>query len=207
MIVASIFAPRLKEDRWGCDYDRLLMLLESSCRKFGLRHVVISDSPRPQPLVTKEYELPEKLMQLLLDGQRQLLAESDEEVLLVGADCLVGQDPRNLFLSDITITVDASFSDCYMNTGAIWCRNGKQCAPVWEAALAKKPVQWGQDQVALYTAILESDLEVVEISCNEHNRAPDYRLDPRISTVVHFRGRRKSFMEEWAKNYLGVEAV
>lgn len=204
MIVASIFAPREGENRWNCDYDDLLMLLDESCDRFSLKHVVISDCVRPEPLETRIYDLPQNLMQVLLDGQRQLLEDSDEAVLLVGADCLIGYDPRQFFLQDLTITVDDSFSDCRMNTGAIFCSNGKKCAPIWAEALKANPREWGEDQVALYNAVCASGLGVREIQCERHNRAPENKDDGRLSTVVHFRGRRKEYMRAWAKRFMDI---
>ncbi len=208
MIVASIFAPR--EDRFGCDYDALLRLLDASCRRLGLRHVVISDAPRPG-LETARFDLPANLMQLLLDGQRQFLASLPplEPVLFVGADCLVTSRTATRFpsglLADIAITTSPTFSDCEMNTGAIWCADGPTCAPVWQAALARNPVEWGDDQRALYAAIQESGLKVERLRCEDHNWAPDDAADPAgMPTVVHFRGRRKRFMADWAARHLGV---
>lgn len=202
MIVASFFAPRY--EKWpGCDYDALLHLLDESCRRFGLRHVVISDAERPG-LDTAIYDLPANLMQALLDGQRQFLAATTGPVLLVGADCLVAADPRPILAGDLTITV-GPFADCEMNTGAIWCADGPTCAPIWAAAVATRPVEWGDDQTALYSAVQSSGLDVRRVRCEAHNWAPDDERDPAgPPTVVHFRGVRKRFMSAWALRHLGI---
>lgn len=202
MIVASIFAPRY--EKWpGCDYDQLLLLLDASCRRLGLRHVVISDAQRPG-LETAIYDLPRELMPLLLDGQRQFLADTPGPVLLVGADCLVTRDPRPVLAGDITITL-GPFSDCVMNTGAIWCADGPTCAPVWQAALDRNPIEWGEDQTSLYAAVQASGLDVRAVTCEQHNWAPGEPGDPAgMPTVVHFRGRRKAWMAEWARRHLGA---
>lgn len=203
MIVASIFAPR--EEKWDADYDRLLRLLDLSCYRLGLRHIVISDAERPG-LETACYDLPDNLMCALLDGQRQFLAATPGPVLLVGADCLLTRDPRPFLTGDLVITL-GPFSDCVMNTGAIWCADGPTCAPVWADALARNPTAWGDDQTKLYAAIQASGLSVASVRCEDHNWAPGNAEDPAgMPTVAHFRGRRKHFMAEWAKQHLGLEA-
>ena len=204
MIVASFFAPR--EDRWGCDYDRLLMLLDASCKRFGLQHVVISDEPRPAPLETAQFALPANLMQALLFGQFLFLNSTPGPVLFVGADCLIVKDPRPVLAGDLTVTI-GPFSDCEMNTGAIWCADGPTCAPIWKAALESKPEKWGQDQTSLYAAVQACELGVGRVRCEDHNWAPDSAGDDAgLPTVAHFRGRRKAFMEDWAKRHLGIGA-
>lgn len=207
MIVASIFAPRYV--KWaGCDYDALLRLLDASCRRLGLRHVVISDAQRPG-LDTAIFDLPQELMPMLLDGQRQFLAATPGPVLLVGADCLVTRDPRPYLAGDMTVTI-GPFSDCPMNTGAIWCADGPTCAPVWRVALDLAPVEWGDDQRALYAAVKDArgaGLIAREVRCEEHNWAPDHVGQPCAATVVHFRGQRKAWMVEWARVHMGLVAA
>src|SRR5690349_17128798 len=132
MIVASFYAPRF--EKWkGCDYDELLLLVDKSCRKFGLNHIVISDATRPN-LETFICDLPENLMQAILCGQMRILEKAKESVLLIGADCVLTRFVSD-FDSDIAITL-GPFSDCEMNTGMIWCGNTKFCAEVWKIALS-----------------------------------------------------------------------
>lgn len=202
MIIASFFTPR--EDRWNCDYDALLRLLDASCARLGLMHVVISDEHRPG-LQTFECGLPDNLMAALLDGQRQFLEWATEPVLFVGADCLIVKDPRPILNGDMTITI-GPFSDCEMNTGAIWCRDGQRCAPIWRAALGRRPEHWGEDQTSLYHAIQNSpDVNVVRVRCEDHNWAPESITDDAgMPTVAHFRGRRKAFMPAWAARHLDL---
>ncbi|MGE0715646.1 MAG: hypothetical protein AB7P02_09395 [Alphaproteobacteria bacterium] len=202
-VVASFFAPRY--ERWpGCDYDRLLLLLDASCRRLGLRHVVISDERRPAPLETARFNLPENLMRACLDGQRQFLAATSGPVLLVGADCLLTADPTPFMNGDVTITI-GPFADCEMNTWMVWCADGPRCAPVWQRALDLRPQEWGDDQTCLYAAIQSSDLAVWRVACQAHNWAPEGPLDRAgWPTVVHFRGMRKPWMAGWAKAHLGI---
>lgn len=203
MIVASFFAPR--EDKWGADYMALLALLDASCRRLGLRHVCISDRPLGA-VDALQCRLPDNLMLALLDGQRQCLEWVQGPVLFVGADCLVTRDPREVGGGDLTITTSAAFSDCAMNSGAIWCRRPAACAPVWRAAVDAGPVEWGQDQTALYAAIQASGVAWDEVPAETHNWAPSGPSDDAgMPVVAHFRGRRKAFMPEWAARHLGVQ--
>lgn len=207
MIVASFFAPRL--DKWGVDYDALLLLLDASCRRLGLRHVVISDEARPAPLETARFDLPDNLMQAILDGQRQLLEATPGAVLLVGADCLLTRDPRPVLgeCVDMVVTI-GPFSDCPMNTGAIWCADGPTCAPVWRAAADRGPRDWGEDQIALYASVRDSGLRVREVNAESHNWAPTSPDDGAgMPVVAHFRGHRKTFMAAWAERHLGISAA
>ena len=205
MIVASFFAPRYEKYE-GVDYDELLFLLDKSCKKLDFKHIVISDEPRPKPLYTYLTYLPQNLMQAIVYGQMKLLSEAREPVLLLGADCLLTRDPRPYFLGDLTITLSDTFSDCKMNTGAVFVKEPKLCSEIWADAYCLKPKEWGEDQIFLYKAIRESsDVDIQELRCEDHNWAPR-NLDDNANfpTVVHFRGKRKEFMKDWANKYLNI---
>lgn len=202
MIVASFFAPR--EDRWGVDYLPLLRLLDASCRRFGLDHVCISDRDL-KAVDTLVCKLPDNLMLALLDGQRQCLEWAQEPILFVGADCLIAKDPRTVNGGDLTITI-GPFADCEMNTGAIWCHNPARCVPIWRAAVDSKPMEWGEDQTALYEAVKASGASVNRVRAEDTNWAPDNENDQAgMPTVVHFRGNRKRFMAQWARRWMDLK--
>lgn len=201
VIVASFYAPR--EEKWGADYIGLLRLLDASCVRLGIDHMCISDRELPG-VSTLVCDLPDNLMQALLDGQRQCLEWTTEPVLFVGADCLLVHDPRVVMGGDMAITV-GPFADCEMNTGAIWCHNPQACVAVWQAALDIGPTEWGEDQVALYEAVKASGLDVRRLACEQYNWAPDSaRDDAGMPMVAHFRGNRKRFMAAWAAQHLGI---
>ncbi len=124
----------------------------------------------------------------------------------IGADCLLTRDPRPYFLNDLTITTSDDFSDCKMNTGAIFVKDTYSCGEIWERVYQSAPKEWGEDQIYLYKEIKNSKISFTEIPCEEHNWAPiNLRDDANMATVVHFRGkRRKLFMKEWAEKYLGI---
>lgn len=200
MIVASFYAPR--EDRYpGVDYDTLLPLLDASCRRVGVEHWVISDQKRPG-LKTFQCKLPENLMLATLDGQRQFLECAHEPVMFTGADCILTRDPRRILAGDMTVTL-GPFSDCEMNTGAVWVDDGQKCAAIWADAIARGPSAWGDDQTMLYAAIQASGIDWRAVRCEDHNWAPDHADDDAgMPTVVHFRGKRKTFMAAWAARFI-----
>jgi len=201
MKVASFYAPRF--DQWHCDYADLLLSVQASCDALGLEHVVISDRQIGR-FDCAIFDLSPNLMHALLDGQRQYLETQDGPVLLIGADCLVCRDPRGECPADMAITI-GPFSDCEMNTGAIWCASGRRAAPVWTEALKAMPSEWGQDQTALYAAVNASSLSITRHACETHNWAPEHvqdRCGPPV--VAHFRGPRKGFMHAWAFHHLGL---
>lgn len=203
MIVASFYAPRF--EKWkDCDYDELLILVDKSCKKVGLNHIVISDSPRPN-LETFITDLPANLMQAILYGQMKILEKAKESVLLIGADCVLTRYISN-FDSDIAITL-GPFSDCEMNTGMIWCGNTKLCAKVWKSALDLNPSEWGEDQTCLYESVLdfEPSLKITRLKCEEYNWAPNHVNDNAgMPAVVHFRGNRKRYMKQWCEQFPGI---
>lgn len=209
MIVASLYSPRI--EKWaGVDYDALLPLVAASCHRLGLRHVCVSDEPRPgvETVIVPLRQDPDELMTMLLEGKQRFLEITPGPALLIGADCLVTRDIRPHEGFDIAITIGEHFSDCEMNTGAIWVADGKTCAPIWARAVARHPVAWGADQVTLYEEIKASGLRINRIPATEHNDAPRSPSDPAgMPTVVHFRGRRKLWMHEWARRHLGLAAA
>jgi hypothetical protein len=146
-------------------------------------------------------------MQAILYGQMKVLSEAKEPVLFTGADCLLTHDPRSIFEDDfdLGITTSDTFLDCKMNTGAIFVKHPRLCFDTWAKAYLMMPKEWGEDQVYLYKSIRESNLKIKEFSCEDHNWAPkSLDDDANLSTIVHFRGKRKSFMKSWANKYLGI---
>lgn len=204
MLIASFYTPR--EARWGLDivgYHRCLRVLDDSCKRLGLRHVVLSDSERTG-FETALYPLPENLMQAFLSAQMQLLETATEPVLLTGADCILTADPRPLLEEDFDVAITVGpFRDCRMNSGMIIVRDGPKAAKIWRAALESNPTQWGDDQTSLYRAILASDLKVKELPCQRYNWAPESPDDPAgMPMIAHFRGNRKGWMRMWYERFV-----
>ncbi len=202
-VVASFFAPRY--DKWGCDYDKLLHLLDASCRRLALRHMVISDKPRPG-LETALFDLPDNLMMALLDGQRQFLECVEGPVLFVGADSLITRDPFAIAPDCQLALTFGPFTDCPMNNGFMLCRDIAACAVAWADAIALGPKNWGDDQRCQLAAFEASGLRIARLRCEDQNWAPENVTDACKPTVVHFRGHRKDWMPQWAQRHMGIAA-
>jgi hypothetical protein len=211
--VASFFAPR-PEHPFYQDYTPYLNLLRESCVRYGARHVVLTDDPSvgDDAYVT---ELPRSLMKAVLAAQFAYLADPANAftpTLLVGADCVLANDPE-VFLkqdADLVITV-GDFADCRMNTGAIFVPKPCQVAEIWAEALAHVGDDWGDDQTSLLRAIEQRpthglwSAKVVELPVDPYNLAPEYPGDDcKRGVVLHFRGNRKRWMADYCREWLGI---
>jgi len=215
--VASFYAPRPRHPKHVYDYLDCLAVQRASCERFGCRQLVITDAPALRDLPTFHAELPEGLMPAILAAQLALLESGiDDDLVLIGADGLLGRDPAELFTGDFDLAVTTHpFADCILNTGLIAVPRGKAtlAAPIWRSALARCGDGWGDDQRALAGVLrptLEHGLEerdgikVRFLPVPRFNDAPHHvghRID---SLIVHFRGSRKVWMREWARRHLGL---
>ncbi len=199
-VVASFYAYRY--DKWGIDYTDCLRVLQESCDALGLKHVVIGDKQLPG-FDCALYDLPDNLMLALLEGQRRFLCDAGERVLLVGADSVITRNPFRISDAMLAVTL-GPFKDCPMNSGFLLCNEPRPCADIWQAALDRKPLEWGDDQRALWAAMQDAIAEgkdIETLKCTEHNWAPSSASDQIDSTVVHFRGPRKKFMRDWWRQH------
>src|SRR6185312_9294879 len=102
----------------------------------------------------------------------------------VGADCVLANDPAPLFEQEFDVAfTTADFSDCILNTGAIFVRGGVDAARFWRGALTRMTRwQWGDDQLALAASVgptlehglyTRSGLKVRFLPVDPYNLAPD----------------------------------
>lgn len=220
MIVASFFAPRPEHPRWR-DYLPSLWLLQASCDRAGLRHVILGDAPVDGFEVLQVPGLPRDLMGACLAAQRHGIGALDDDLLLVGADCVVVQDAEKPIAAgaDLTVTL-GDFWDCRMNTGTIWIRRGAReaVAALWARAIDGMGTAWGDDQLALAAQVAplpmtvptiaeRSGLTIQYLDVDPWNLAPD-RPDHDCShaKVLHFRGNRKLWAATWCQRFLGWSA-
>lgn len=218
--VASFYAPRFDHPKHVYDYLECLAVQRTSCERFACRHRVITDRATEHVLERRRAEvfgvhLPDDLMPAILVGQLRLLESApDDDLLLIGADGLLGRDPAALFAVrdfDLAVTTHP-FADCILNTGLIAVPRGAavKVAPIWRRALARCGSRWGDDQLALAAEIRptlthgieERDgLRVRFLPVPGFNDAPD-NIDHAIdSLIVHFRGPRKRWMKAWAARH------
>jgi hypothetical protein len=221
MNVVSFYAPRPDHPKFQ-DYQPHLAVLEASCRRFGHEHIVLTDDASLSPAFLKFYTiLPENLMRACLAAQlaylRSPLAGTD--TVLLGADCVVAGNVSAAFDGTFDLGVTTyPFSDCWLNTGAIFVPGGSNVTHIWEAALARCRGAWGDDQLALASALdpVSLDHSVQEragvrvrfMPVDPWNLAPkNMGHDCRHATVLHFRGPRKKWMAEYCRRWLALEPV
>jgi hypothetical protein len=219
MIVASFYAPRPAHPRHVYDFLACLRIQRASCARFGCRQLVITDAGTLDDLPIFRTPLPHDLMPAILAGQLALLESNPtDDLLLIGADGLLGRDPRPLFDGSFDLAVTTHpFADCILNTGLIAVPAGLaiKVASIWRRALARCGVLWGDDQLALssvlrptlhHGVLLRGDLHVRFLPVPGFNDAPDHEQDRIDALVVHFRGPRKAWMAAWAERHLGLHA-
>lgn len=210
MLVASFYAPRLPTPT---NYLECLSVLQASCDRLGLRHVVISDRKLPG-FDCAMYDLADNLMMACIQGQRWFLEDTPGPVLLTGADCIITRDPRPVLDGcDVAVTVHP-FSDCCLNTGLVAVADSKRAAKLWRKAETSNPVEWGDDQHALKRALdpvtphpgegMRHGLRVKFLPCTQYNWSPEAADDDAgMPLIAHFRGeRRKGWMRPWYKRFL-----
>ena len=219
MHVVSFWAPR-PEHPFYQDYTPYLDILRASCEKFGHRHIVITDDETiPDAFVA---EMPENLMKAIIQGQLAYLKSglADEDTVFVGADCVLANDPAEVFKEEFDVAFTTGrFADCIINTGAIYIRSGADAVPIWAQALATMGEEWGDDQKALAAVVdpievsgvnvkayqVVGGLSVLFLPVDPYNLAPDYPDDDCTRGVVlHFRGVRKLWMQDYCAKWLGI---
>jgi hypothetical protein len=198
MLVGSFYARRYDN---GFDYIDCLRMLDESCKRLGLRHVVITDHDLPSDLDALHTALPDNLMQAMLTGYARLREWAVGRVFLTGADCILTRNPFDYGDCCDAAYTFGPYKDCVLNTGAQWL-NSLRSSELYRQALESRPGEWGEDQKALWQAVQNTDLHIRPLDAFDHNRPPisaDDTIAP--ATVVHFRGERKSWMRPWWAKY------
>jgi hypothetical protein len=220
MIVASFYCPRGGPGDTG--FEAMLELLDASCRRFDIQHFCITDRSWLEARGVQTYvpaATPRNLMHAILYGQAEFMrwaSEKGEDVILVGADCLIMRDPREVFAAErfhLGLTTRPDTGNSSINTGAIYVRRHhlRLVATLWDEALSRCGEVWGDDQHSLerifrpltteYGLHLRRGLAVRFFDMKRYNFSPndlDHRAD---AYVVHFKGRRKKFMRGYWERY------
>jgi len=213
--IVSFLAPR-PDHPFFQDYTPFLDILRASCERFGYRHIVITDDAS----ITDGFllTLPHNLMKATIQGQlvylnSQYLAK--EDTVFVGADCVLARDPAEVFKHEFDIAFTTGpFSDCILNTGAIYIRGGADVRHIWARALAGMGEEWGDDQKAI-AAVVHPTIEPCIVAgdgvtirflpVDPYNLAPEYPDDDCTRGVIlHFRGPRKAWMKDYCAKWLGI---
>lgn len=228
--IASFWVHRPDEHPNAFDYPKLLRILEWSCRKFGMRHVVLTDhatlaSERwPAGIEGWASDLPSPLMQAATEAQaRYLEAGPASDTLFVGADCIFVGDPVKKFppLPSLCVTYRKPTSNYPINTGAQLIRKHSlgKVAALYRRIADRTGTKWCDDQRAIIAELSpmppvcgvwkRADMDVAFLPMRVFNHLPRDENDPCVGAVMlHFRGKqhatgqhRKDLMVAWAAKH------
>lgn len=223
MNIVSFFAPRFAADHQGVveDYLAMLAILEESCARLGLRHIVITDGTIDLDHAVFRPPLPDNLMQATLAGQLAYLKDAlfDRDTAFVDADCLVARNPGSLFVDRFDMALTGRYwgkgpALAPINNGAMYVRRASRdrCVTFFERAAAVCGPEWGADQWAIAetcepmpdapTTKERSGALIRFLKLYPWNYPPRTIDDAGAldAVVLHFKGARKSFMEAmWRK--------
>jgi hypothetical protein len=208
------------------NYPEMLRILDRSCRRFGMRHVVLTDlgtyrSPLwPQGLKAFISDLPRPLMQAFTSAQAnwlELERERDEDTLLVGADCIFVGDPLRFYpeAPGLCVTYRNPLARYPINTGAQLVRRHSidRVAPLYRRVADRCGTKWCDDQRALRAELEPMPLahgtyerhgiSVAFLPMARFNDLPRSVEDPKAGAcMLHFRGKgRKGFLFDWAARH------
>lgn len=223
MIVVSLWVHRPDEFPKAADYPAMLKILQRSCDRIGLDHIVLTDrKTRHGPLwpegvaAWEGLDVPEPLMQACTYLQAAWLQAHHAEIhdtLFVGADCIMRKEPVYPDAVDIAVTYRRWDVKYPINTGAVFVRaraRAGAAALFRRVALRCGPV-WCDDQRALRAELepmprmhglhVRAGLRVGFMRMSPYNVLPKNENDPAIGAyMVHFRGsKRKPLLFAWAQ--------
>ena len=231
MIVASFWVHRPEEFPNAADYPAMLRILQRSCGRLGLRHIVLTDQATRllpswpcgddgQSIEARIFDLPSPLMKAVTLAQAHWLWRFEPEIednrtFFVGADCILLKKPKAKSGAHVTVTYRHAGANYPINTGAILINKpGKAVRALFDGIADRCGERWGDDQRAIRDA-----LRPLPDGYGIHHRAgglaidfspmwplnycPRDEADPADGAVmVHFRGqRRKDLLFEWAKRH------
>lgn len=228
--VCSFWVHRPLEHPNAFDYTVLLRILQESCDRLGIRHVVLTDHATqaldrwPHGIEGWASDLPQPLMQATTRAQSNYLASGpDGDVLFVGADCILLANPLKALPAEpaLCLTYRHPSANYPINNGFMLVRRHSlpQVAALYQRIADRTGAKWCDDQRSI-----RAELEPMPATCGIHERAgmsiafvPMKRFnhlpkdvdDPaRGRTMLHFRGKqhatgqhRKDFMVSWAQRH------
>jgi hypothetical protein len=228
--VCSFWVYRPIEHPNAFDYPVLLRILQASCDRLGIRHLVLTDhatlaSERwPRGIEGWASDLPQPLMQATTAAHANYLETMPQtDVLFVGADCVLLRNPSKHYPKDVALSLT------YRNPHARYAINNgfmvvarhsvEKVAALYRRVADRCGTTWCDDQRALI-----AELSPMPSACGIHERAgmrvcflpmgpfnslPRTPDDPaRGAVALHFRGKqhatgqhRKDLMVDWARRH------
>lgn len=229
LAVCSFWVHRPFDYPDAVDYVPLLRILERSCRRIGVDHLVLTDfatAPRVRAagMTPLPMDLPNNLTQASTEAQAQWLEQDGDgpmDTLFVGADCIIRKDPRGQIpAGDLTIAFRPDSKRHRLQNGFMFvpAASRAKVAPLFRSIADSCGEAMCDDLVALeralapmpetYGAQERAGLTVNFVPMMPWQGAPDAAEDPiEDAFVLHFRGRRrKALMLEWAVRHMSEAA-
>lgn len=226
--VCSFWVHRPIEHPNAFDYPILLRILQKSCDRLDIRHIVLTD---PATLASERWpagiegwasDLPQPLMQATTAAQANYLESGpQDDVLFCGADCIMLGVPSLPREPALCLSYRHPTANYPINNGFQLIRRHSldKVAALYRRIADRTGAKWCDDQRAI-----RAELEPMPPVCGVYERAgilidfvPMRRFnhlprdidDPATgSAMLHFRGKqhatgqhRKDFMVSWAERH------
>lgn len=206
------------------NYPGMLRILQGSCDRLGLKHVVLTDHATmadarwPQGIEGWAIELPQPLMRACTEIQaRYLESGPDHDVLFCGADCIFLGDPLKFYPREpgLCVTYRDPRSRFPINTGAQMVRRHSldAVAGIFRRVADRCGTVWCDDQRAIVAELTpmppvvgiykRAGVSVAFLPMARFNVVPQSVDDAcKGACMLHFRGkRRKGFFFDWATRH------
>ncbi len=206
------------------NYPGMLRILDRSCARLGLRHLVLTDQETaashlwPAGVDRWVTSLPKPLMQAATEAQASWLENNQEDdTLFVGADCIILADPARFYKPrpGLSVTYRDRKSRYPINTGAQFIRKHSvsKVAALYRRVADRCGTKWCDDQRALIEELepmplfhglyTRQGVEVAFLPMKRFNDLPRSIDDRRSGAMLlHFRGKgRKQFFFDWAERH------
>lgn len=203
------------------NYPGMLEVLQRSCDRLGLRHLVLTDpetansSLWPVTVMPWSIDLPKPLMQACTEALARYLESGPEgDTLFCGADCIFLADPIRFYPRGpgLCVTYRDPKSRYPINTGAQMVRQHalEPAAALYRRVADRCGTVWCDDQRAFISELApmppvvgtykRAGMDVAFMPMKRFNVVPKSVDDPCKGTcMLHFRGkRRKQFFFDWA---------
>lgn len=222
LAVCSFWVHRPDDFPQAANYLALLRILEASCRRLGVAHVVLTDRATCRDINAEGMtyfarDLPRNLMEACTEAQALWLEHRHAgplHTLFTGADAVLLKDPRpHLPEADLCLTLRPGHPRYPINTGFQFVSNGsrERVASLYRRIAERCGPKWCDDQRAIqdeltpmpmeYGTVERHGLKVAFLPMKPFNVVPKSPRDPSPDSVLlHFRGKdRKQLMLDWAK--------
>lgn len=230
MIVASFWVHRPIEHPGAADYPAMLRILQKSCERWGLRHIVLTDpatlasSLWPDGIEGWAADIPQPLMQACTEVQAKYLETlPEEDTLFVGADCIMIGNPVKHYPKEpaLCLTYRHPYANYPINTGAQLIRKHsmQKVAELYRRIANRCGTKWCDDQRSIraelepmppHCGVYErAGMQVAFVEMKKFNCLPKTVEDPaKHAVMLHFRGKqhstgqhRKDMLFAWARHH------